>query len=143
MIVNVGGQASCYRQYDTHTVSLPATYLCCYFTSNYRDTQGELEGCLLVKRSVSIGGPTSRKCNSTQRAVRARQEASVRPNYRRSCTKQMAKWCVLGGEILLGSAEWQMKNSSFINVIHQPAMNQRHDQGLTNSDLCREKLHAL
>ena len=44
VIVNVGGQALCYRQYDTHTVSLPATQLCCYFTTNYRDIQGELEG---------------------------------------------------------------------------------------------------
>ena len=114
VIVNVGGQALCYRQYDTHTVSLPATQLCCYFTTNYRDIQGELEGWLLVKRSVSIGGPTSRTCNSNQRAVRAKRGASVRPNYRRSHTKQMAKWCVLGGERQLGSAELQMGNSSLI-----------------------------
>ena len=43
VIVNVGGQALCYRQYDTHTVSLPATQLCCYFSTNYRDMQGKLE----------------------------------------------------------------------------------------------------
>ena len=106
----------CYRQYGTHTVSLPATQLCCYFTTNYRDMQGKLEGWLLVKRSVSTRGPTSRTCDSNQhqRAVRAKRGASVRPNYRRSYTKQMAKWCVLGGGRQLGSAEWQMGNSSLI-----------------------------
>ena len=113
VIVNVGGQALCYRQYDTHTVSLPATQLCCYFTTNYRDMQGKLEGWLLVKRSVSIGGPTSRNCNSNQQAGRAKRGASVRPNYWRSYTKQMAKWCVLGGERLLDSAKWQVEINQF------------------------------
>ena len=105
-----------YATDSTHTVSLPATQLCCYFTTNYRDMQGKLEGWLLVKRSVSIRGPTSHTCDSNQhqRAVRAKRGASVRPNYRRSYTKQMAKWCVLGGERQLGSAELQMGNSSLI-----------------------------
>ena len=66
------------------------------------------------QKKCKYRGPKSRNCNSNQRAVRAKRGASVRPNYRRSCTKQMAKWCVLGGERLLGSAEWQMKNSSLI-----------------------------